>query len=111
MTEQLETRKELEHQIILKSLEDDGFKQELMSNPKAALSRELGLQGLPDSLQINVVEETPNSIYVVLPAKPSKDGELSDQELEAVAGGKGGIVGTLVGSAIKTVQGGIKKCF
>jgi hypothetical protein len=107
MTEQLETRKELEQQIILKSLEDDGFKQELMSNPKAALSRELGLQGLPDSLQINVVEETPNSIYVVLPAKPSKGGELSDAELEAVAGGS---IKGLIKSAYKTVQGGIMKC-
>jgi hypothetical protein len=107
MTDQLETRNELEHQIILKSLEDDGFKQELMSNPKAALSRELGVQGLPDSLQINVVEETPNNIYVVLPAKPSKGGELSDAELEAVAGGG---IKNVVKSLIKIAQGGVMKC-
>jgi hypothetical protein len=39
-------------------------------------------------VEIQVVEETPTTAYLVLPAGPVRAGqELSDQELEAVAGG------------------------
>ena len=48
---------------------------------------------LPEGVQVRVVEESADTIYLVLPSASAlvdQGGELSDQELEAVAGGVGG---------------------
>ena len=81
-------RAEVERRLIERSLQDDAFRQRLLADPKAAVEEELGIQ-LPAEVQIRVVEETADTIYLALPsASPAGEGgELSDQELEAVAGG------------------------
>jgi hypothetical protein len=78
----------LQAQLLTKAWEDDGFKQELLTDPRAAIQRELGVE-LPADLEIEVVEETPNKIFLVVPVRPDalSGAELSDDELEAVAGG------------------------
>lgn len=76
-------RKELENKIIARAWQDESFKEELLSNPKAAFERE-SIE-LPESIELRVVEENANTLYFVLPPKPSE--ELSDAELETVAGG------------------------
>jgi hypothetical protein len=83
-------RAEVERRLIERSLQDDAFRQRLLADPKAAVEEELGIQ-LPAGVQIRVVEETADTIYLALPsASPAGEGgELSDQELEAVAGGYG----------------------
>jgi hypothetical protein len=52
------------------------------------LEEELGTR-LPEGIEIRAVEETADTIYLVLPrASPlGEGGELSDRELEALAGG------------------------
>jgi hypothetical protein len=52
------------------------------------VERELGTR-LPEEVRVVTVEETQDTIYLVLPsASPLGEGaELSDRELEAVAGG------------------------
>ncbi|MBD2530121.1 NHLP leader peptide family natural product precursor [Nostoc flagelliforme FACHB-838] len=82
------TRNELEAKLVAHAWQDEAFKQELISNPRAAVEREIG-QKVPESTDIRVLEETGNTIYFVLPKKPSID-ELSEEQLEAVAGGDGG---------------------
>lgn len=81
---------EMETRIISKAMEDKAFKHELMSNPKAVIARESG-QEWPDNVDIEVLEQTPAKLYLVLPlnleALASAGGELSEQQLEAVAGG------------------------
>jgi metallophosphoesterase superfamily enzyme len=57
-------------------------------DPKAAVEQEFGSR-LPEGVEVRAVEESADTIYLVLPsASPLGQGvELSDQELEAVAGG------------------------
>jgi Nitrile hydratase, alpha chain len=81
-------RAEMERRLIERSLEDDAFRQRLLEDPRAALEEALGTR-LPDNIEVRAVEETADTIYLVLPsASPvGEGGELSDRELEAVAGG------------------------
>ena len=81
-------RAEIERRLIERSLEDESFRQELLADPKAALEQELGIR-LPDEVRVRTVEETADTIYLVLPSasRAGEGGELSDRELEAVAGG------------------------
>jgi hypothetical protein len=83
-------RAEFERRLVQRSLEDEDFRQTLLEDPRAAVERELETQ-LPESIEVRVVEESADTIYLVLPsASPLGQGEeLSDQELEAVAGGQG----------------------
>jgi hypothetical protein len=82
-------RTEIERRIVQRSLQDDAFRQRLLADPRAAVEEELGTR-LPEEVRVVAVEETADTAYLVLPpgASPSGEtGELSDRELEAVAGG------------------------
>lgn len=81
------SRKDVEAKIIATAWQDDAFRKRLLSDPKGLFEERLNIK-LPPSLQISVHEETENRLYFVIPAKPlAKVGELSDQDLEKVAGG------------------------
>jgi hypothetical protein len=84
MPEQAQTRKEVEEIIIAKAQADESFRQALLSNPKPTIEKELG-GTLPESLQLKVVEESADTLYLVLPAAES---QLSESELDAVSGGQ-----------------------
>ena len=89
------SRAEMEYRLIERSLQDDAFRQRLLEDPKAAVEEELGTQ-LPEDVRVQAVEETADTIYLVLPsASPvGEGGELSDRQLEAVAGAGWGSVET-----------------
>jgi hypothetical protein len=70
--------------IIAKALQDDGYREELLANPKRAIQQEFGKE-LPLGLEVRVVEESANVVYLVLPPRPVV--ELSDADLQAVGGG------------------------
>lgn len=89
--------------LIQKAWNDQAFHDALRANPRATIERELSI-ALPEGLEVEVVEETPTKVYLVLPARPpaSAERELSDEELGMVAGGGGTEVaqsGGRVGSA------------
>jgi hypothetical protein len=80
-------RQRLEAQLIDRALQDDGFREELKRDPKAVFAREFGIR-MPESLAVEVLEERPTTVYLVLPQAPASVGtELSDEELATVAGG------------------------
>jgi hypothetical protein len=80
-------RRTVEARLIEKSSKDQAFRQALLADPKATLGRELGID-LPAGITVTVVEETPSTYHLVLPAAQAHvTGELSDEELEAAAGG------------------------
>ena len=81
-----QSRQEFQAQLVIKALKNESFKNELIHNPKEVYERELG-QSIPESVSIQVIEETPDNLYLVLPSQPEVSEQLSDEALEAVAGG------------------------
>ncbi len=79
----LKTRKDLEIHLITRALKDESFRAELIANPKAVIEQEIGSK-LPDELEITVLEETADTIYMVLPCNPYEG--LSEEELQANLG-------------------------
>ena len=90
-------RAEIERTLVQRSMEDEDFRQRLLDDPKGTLEQELGTR-LPDDVEVRVVEESADAIYLVLPSSASplgdQGGEISDRELEAVAGAGWGSVET-----------------
>ena len=88
-------RAEMERRLIERSLQDDVFRQQLLADPRAIIERETGTE-LPEDLRVVVVEETDDTVYLVLPStsRVGEGGDLTDQELEAVAGGDAGSTST-----------------
>jgi Nitrile hydratase, alpha chain len=86
------SRAEVERRLIERSLEDEDFRQRLLAEPRAVIEQELGSR-LPESVEVRVVEESADTIYLVLPSasRVGQGGELSDQELEDVSGGKSAV--------------------
>ena len=81
-------REQMERRLVERSLQDDTFRRRLLEEPKRTVEEELGTR-LPEGVRVVAVEETAETIYLVLPSTSphAEAGELSDQDLEAVAGG------------------------
>src|ERR1700694_2515809 len=82
------TRSEITTLIGEFAAKDPEYRRALLANPKRVLEEQMQSK-LPDSLHVKVVEETPDTIYLVAPYVAAAGGELSDTDLEKVAGGKG----------------------
>jgi hypothetical protein len=71
-------------QIIAKAWADEEFKQRFLADARAVLKEE-GVD-IPDGIEVRVVENTDKVFHMLLPNKPRAK-ELSDDELDRVAGG------------------------
>ena len=99
METQTATRRDVETALIEKCWKDPDFKKQVISDPKGMLERHTG-QKLPAQIKIFIHEEDANTLHFYLPPAPSNVSELSDEELERVAGGTDVIgIGALVGIA------------
>jgi hypothetical protein len=72
-------------EVLTRSAGDADFRRQLVTDPRAALSAHFGKE-IPESVNIRFVESggTPT---IVLPDPVNASAELSDAELESVAGG------------------------
>jgi hypothetical protein len=78
------TRRDFEAEIIAKAWEDKAFKARLLKDPRSVVE-ELSGEKLPQEMKVSVFEENATSVCLVLPRSP--DEELSEADLEKVAGG------------------------
>jgi Nitrile hydratase, alpha chain len=79
--------RDLEAQVIAQAVQDPAFRARLLAEPKAVFAA-MGLS-IPPEVTIQVVQETAEQYYLVLPAAAGRraGASLSDAELEHVAGG------------------------
>ncbi len=78
------TEGQLREIIAIKAHRDPAFRTSLLSNPKAGVERILG-SSLPSNLTVSVLEDSDARIHIVIP--PAASDELTEDQLEAVAGG------------------------
>ena len=67
--------------------ESADYRASLVSDPKGTIEKQFG-NALPEGVSVQVLEETADTMYVVLP-HTAAEGELDDAALEKVAGGMG----------------------
>ncbi|MEQ8233457.1 MAG: NHLP leader peptide family RiPP precursor [Gammaproteobacteria bacterium] len=90
----------LKQEVALQSVQDDEFRASLLQDPKAALAEEYGLDiSFFDNIDVRVTVEEPGEVVLLIPAKSVQE-ELTDEQLEAVAGGAAFIAGVAAGAAV-----------
>ncbi len=89
------TREQFEVMVVAKAAEDEVFRAKLIASPKAAIEEAFG-KALPAGLSISVVQETTDSMVLVLPdfAMLAANDELSDEQVKMVAAGASTSTGT-----------------
>jgi hypothetical protein len=101
------TKHDLETRLIEKCWKEPGFRKQVLADPKGAFERQLG-RPLPADLKIVIHEDSANTINLALPPIPTNAAELSDEDLEKVAGGTEVAVLTIIatiGAVVATGAG------
>jgi hypothetical protein len=93
------TKRDLEVALVEKCWKDPEFKKQILADPKGMLERHIGTK-LPGDLKIFVHEENAESVHFSLPPAPTNAMELSDEDLEKVAGGTELVVAFVAGTAV-----------
>lgn len=58
--------------LIARAMKDQAFRAELVHNPKRIIEKECGVR-FPVDVDVKVLEDTPTTVHVVLPAQLSLD--------------------------------------
>lgn len=80
------SRGELNDLLAGFAAKNEKYRDALLKNPKDVIERQLNNK-LPESLAVKVVQDTSSTMHIVLPHVPGEGEELSDSDLESVAGG------------------------
>ena len=80
------TRRDSKTALIEKCWKDADFKKRVVSDPKGMLEHRIG-QKFPAQVKIFIHEEDANTLHFSIPAPPANVSELSEDQLEKVAGG------------------------
>lgn len=73
---------EMLRQIVDKSAADAAFRQQLLADPKTAITAELGIT-MPESMNVVVHESDMQTVHLALPPDPN----ITEEQLEAVSAG------------------------
>ena len=82
------TRGQVQDLLAKFATENPKYREALIANPKAVIEKQFASN--LGSVNVKAVVETADTTYVVVP-HVAGEGELSDADLEKVAGGKGDI--------------------
>ena len=75
-------RRDFEAKIVARAWSDESFRDRLKADPRSAVAEETGIT-VPESIQIEVLEETPEKAYLVIPADRVS---IPDEELDLAGG-------------------------
>lgn len=92
------TYREMSDAISVQAMKDEGFRDELLADPKGTFEKYSG-QAMPENVEVYVHENSETATHFVLPPRISEN-ELSDEDLEKVAGGE-----FFIGMAVVTAIG------
>lgn len=81
------TRGQIQDLLTKFSQRNPKYRAALIKSPKAVIEGQLNNK-LPAAIKVKAVEDTADTIYVVVPYVPQAGKQLSDAALEQVAGGK-----------------------
>ena len=98
------TRGQIQDLVGKFAAENPKYRAALVADPKSVIEKQLNTS-LGD-VTVKAVEDTANTVHVIVPHAPA-EGELSDADLERVAGGKQDIEAECTihgGGAINTVM-------
>ena len=93
------SHRDLETALIEKCWKDPEFKKQVVSDPTGMLERHTG-QKLPPGVKIFLHEEDGNTLHLSIPPAPANLTELSDEDLEKVAGGTEVVASVAIGLAV-----------
>jgi hypothetical protein len=82
------TRGEVQDLLAKFSVENPKYREALIKNPKSVIERQLNTS--LGNVTVKAVIETADTVYVVVPYV-APEGELTDTDLEKIAGGKNDI--------------------
>ena len=80
------TRGEMQDLLIKFSTQNAEYRSALLKDPKSVVQAQFQMD-LSDDVAVEVLHESPDKVYIVLPHVVEEGAELSDDDLEAVAGG------------------------
>jgi hypothetical protein len=80
------TRQQFQTKLAERSLKNPEFRAAFIADPKGALEKEFETK-FAESVKIYAHEEDVNTLHLAIPAMPENLEELSDEDLEKVAGG------------------------
>jgi hypothetical protein len=80
------TRGEIMDHLANFASESSEYRKALIENPRDVVSKQFAMD-IPEVVTLKVIEDTAETIHIVLPHTVDKGEELSDADLEAVAGG------------------------
>src|SRR5215469_13531574 len=112
METQSPTKRDIETALIEKCWKDPEFKKAVVKDPRGMLEQRVGRK-LPPNFKIFIHEEDANTLHLSIPPAPTSLAELSEDDLEKVAGGTeigvatGIILGTAVAAVVTAVGAGI----
>ncbi|MDA0812454.1 MAG: NHLP leader peptide family RiPP precursor [Verrucomicrobia bacterium] len=87
MASELLTRADIEAIVVNNAIKHPKYREVLLADPKKTVETQLN-NTLPDNITVEIVQESPTKIYIRLPHIVREGDELSDEDLEQVAGGK-----------------------